>query len=222
MRRNSQQDICVIGVGRFGSSVINQLAKMNKSLLLIDKNEELLKEFTDVAQKVVVADAANMKSLKALNIQEMDTVIVAVPENIEIVAALLELNVKNIIARAQTHRHARVLKQIGVNIIIQPEYEAGVRTALIASNQNFIKFSQNLQEIGNGFVMGSTTLNNEKYNNKNIKDIKFHDKRVSVVLIKRGSQNILPSGLTTLEKGDLLTLVGKVEDVTDVLGELNQ
>ncbi|WP_406616741.1 potassium channel family protein [Mycoplasmopsis adleri] len=220
--KKQSQDICIIGAGRFGSAVINQLAKMNKSLLVIDKNEELLNEFIDVAQKIVVADAANMKSLKALNIQEMDTVVVAVPDNIEIVAALLELGVKNIIVRAQTKRHARVLKQIGVSTIIQPEYEAGVRTALIASNHNFINFSQNLQEIGGGFVMGTTVLNNIKYEGKIIKDIRLYDKGVSVVLIKRGAQNILPSGLTTLVKGDLLTLIGKVEDVTDVLGELNK
>ncbi|MGV2393020.1 UNVERIFIED_CONTAM: TrkA family potassium uptake protein [Campylobacter lari] len=216
------QDICVIGTGRFGTAVINQLSKMHASLLLIDKDENKLKDFVDVAQKLVVADAGNMKSLKALNIDEVETVVVAVPDNIEIVAALLELNVKNIIARAQTKRHARVLEQIGVNVIIQPEYEAGTRTALIAANQNFIKFSKNLQEIGDNFVMGTTYLNNNDYNGKAIKDINFNEQGVNVVLIKRGVQSILPSGLTTLYNGDLLTVIGKVDDVTDFMGILNQ
>nr|WP_318029006.1 NAD-binding protein [Mycoplasmopsis bovis] len=88
----------------------------------------------------------------------MDTVVVAVSDNIEIVAALLELNVKNLIVRAKSKTHARVLKQIGANVIIQPEYEAGVRTALIAANPNFMRFSQNLQEIGDNFVMGTNLL----------------------------------------------------------------
>ncbi|VEU75331.1 potassium uptake protein KtrA [Mycoplasmopsis maculosa] len=216
------QDICVIGAGRFGSAVIDQLSKMNTSLLLIDKGEEILKEYADIAQKVVVADAANMKSLKALNIHEIDTVVVAVADNIEIVAALLELKVKNIIARAKTERHARVLNQIGVNVIIQPELEAGTRTALIAANQNFIKFSKNLIEVGDDFVMGTTLLNNPQYDSKAIKDVNFNKFGVSVVLVKRGTQNILPNGLTMLYKDDLLTLIGKVQDVTDVIGELNK
>lgn len=216
------QDICVIGAGRFGSAVIDQLSKMNTSLLLIDKGEEILKEYADIAQKVVVADAANMKSLKALNIHEIDTVVVAVADNIEIVAALLELKVKNIIARAKTERHARVLNQIGVNVIIQPELEAGTRTALIAANQNFIKFSKNLIEVGDDFVMGTTLLNNPQYDSKTIKDVNFNKFGVSVVLVKRGTQNILPNGLTMLYKDDLLTLIGKVQDVTDVIGELNK
>ncbi len=117
---------------------------------------------------------------------------------------------------------ARVLKQIGANVIIQPEYEAGVRTALIAANPNFMRFSQNLQEIGDNFVMGTTSLNSQFFEGKPIKEIKFRDLGVSVVLIKRGARSILPSGLTTLERGDLLTLIGKVEDVTVMLAELNK
>ncbi|MBT1371320.1 TrkA family potassium uptake protein [Mycoplasma bovis] len=222
MAKKRNQDICIIGTGRFGGAVIGQLAKMDCSLLLVDSDEHVLNEYKDVAQKIVVADATNIKALKALNIAEMDTVVVAVSDNIEIVAALLELNVKNLIVRAKSKTHARVLKQIGANVIIQPEYEAGVRTALIAANPNFMRFSQNLQEIGDNFVMGTTSLNSQFFEGKPIKEIKFRDLGVSVVLIKRGARSILPSGLTTLERGDLLTLIGKVEDVTVMLAELNK
>ncbi|WP_430002741.1 potassium channel family protein [Mycoplasmopsis bovis] len=222
MAKKRNQDICIIGTGRFGSAVIGQLSKMDCFLLLVDSDEHVLNEYKDVAQKIVVADATNIKALKALNIAEMDTVVVAVSDNIEIVAALLELNVKNLIVRAKSKTHARVLKQIGANVIIQPEYEAGVRTALIAANPNFMRFSQNLQEIGDNFVMGTTSLNSQFFEGKPIKEIKFRDLGVSVVLIKRGARSILPSGLTTLERGDLLTLIGKVEDVTVMLAELNK
>nr|WP_318028223.1 hypothetical protein [Mycoplasmopsis bovis] len=73
------------------------------------------------------------------------------------------------------------MKQIGANVIIQPEYEAGVRTALIAANPNFMRFSQNLQEIGDNFVMGTTSLNSQFFEGKPIKEIKFRDLGVSVV-----------------------------------------
>ncbi len=95
---------------------------------------------------------------------------------------------------------ARVLKQIGANVIIQPEYEAGVRTALIAANPNFMRFSQNLQEIGDNFVMGTTSLNSQFFEGKPIKEIKFRDLGVSVVLIKRGARSILPKRANNLRK----------------------
>ncbi|EGV00048.1 potassium channel family protein [Mycoplasmopsis columbina] len=216
------QDICVIGAGRFGSAVISQLAKSNASLLLIDKNEDNLKKFSDVAEKIAIADAADIKSLRALKVDEMDTVVVALSDNIEIVASLLELKVQNVIARATTKRHALVLEQIGVNVIVQPEYEAGIRTALLATNTNFTKYSKNLQEIGDDFVMGTVVMANNSLVDKAIKDIKFNELGISVVLIKRGTEFILPNGFTVLKDQDLITILGKIDDVTQAFEEFNK
>nr|WP_318027378.1 NAD-binding protein [Mycoplasmopsis bovis] len=66
MAKKRNQDICIIGTGRFGSAVIGQLAKMDCSLLLVDSDEHVLNEYKDVAQKIVVADATNIKAYKSL------------------------------------------------------------------------------------------------------------------------------------------------------------
>ncbi|WP_029608759.1 potassium channel family protein [Mycoplasma simbae] len=222
MRKNSIQNIAVIGAGRFGQAVIKQLLKMKVSLLVVDKDEKNLKVFADSVDKLVLADAADTKSLKALGIKDMDIVVVATNDNIEIVAALTELKADNIIARAQSDRHANVLQQIGVKVIIRPEQEAGIRTALLAANPNFAKYSLGLQELGDGFVMGTTLLTNSKFVNKTLKECKFVEKGVSIVLIKRGAESILPSGFSILQQGDLITILGKVSDVTHVFGVLNK
>ncbi|KUH47299.1 potassium channel family protein [Mycoplasmopsis meleagridis] len=222
LNKKKNEDICVIGAGRFGSAVISQLIKMDSSIMIIDKNEEVLKNYTNQVEKIVIGDAADIKTLKALNIKNMDTVVVSISDNIEIVASLLELKVSNIIARATSKRHALVLKQIGVNVIIQPEYEAGIRTAILAANSNFIKYSKNLQEIANGFVMGTTYVTNSQILNKEIKDLKFNDLGISVVLIKRETQFILPNGFTTILPNDLLTIIGKVSDVNNAISIFNE
>ncbi|TNK95793.1 potassium transporter KtrA, partial [Mycoplasmopsis pullorum] len=171
MNLKHKEDICVIGTGRFGQAIIGQLLKMNKSVFVIDKIEENVKMYANEVERAVVADAADMKALEALKIYQMETVVVAVPDNIEIVAALLELGIKNIIARATSKRHARVLKQIGVNVIIRPESESGIRTALIAANDNFIKYSQNLLELGDNFVVGTTIIKNVELDGKMIREL---------------------------------------------------
>ncbi|VEU78345.1 potassium channel family protein [Mycoplasmopsis columbinasalis] len=211
------QDICVIGAGRFGSAVISQLAKSECSLLLIDKSEENLKKFNDITEKIVITDATDIKALKSLKVNEIDTIIVALSDNIEIVATLVELNVKNIIARATSKRHALVLEKIGANIIIEPEFEAGIRTALIATNSNFIKYSKNMQDAGGGFVTAQVVLRNHDFYDQMIKDANFHELKISVVLIKRSTNFILPTGTTELKTDDLLTILGKIEDVTHAL-----
>ncbi|QBF34504.1 TrkA family potassium uptake protein [Mycoplasmopsis phocirhinis] len=222
MSKLQNQNICVIGAGRFGSAVIKQLLTMKVSLLVIDKDEMNLKAFKDTVNNLIIADAADTKSLKALGIEDMDIIVVATNENIEIVAALTELKINNIIARAHSERHANVLRQIGVKVIIKPEQEAGVRTALLAANPNFAKYSKDLQELGDGFVMGTTILSSSNFINKTLKECKFVEKGVSVVLIKRGTQSILPSGFSVLQKDDLITFLGKVDDVTHVFGLLNE
>ncbi|TNK96168.1 potassium transporter KtrA, partial [Mycoplasmopsis pullorum] len=216
------EDICVIGTGRFGQAIIGQLLKMNKSVFVIDKIEENVKMYANEVERAVVADAADMKALEALKIYQMETVVVAVPDNIEIVAALLELGIKNIIARATSKRHARVLKQIGVNVIIRPESESGIRTALIAANDNFIKYSQNLLELGDNFVVGTTIIKNVELDGKMIRELALNNKGVTIILIKRNEKSMRAQGDTKIFLDDLVSLVGKVEDVTNVLGLFNE
>jgi trk system potassium uptake protein TrkA len=158
----NQKDICVIGTGRFGTSVIEQLIDMQRYVLAIDLDESRLVQVSRIANQAAIADGSDIEGLKGLGLQRFSTVIVGVSDNIEIIAALLELGVNHIIAKAKSVRHQRVLEQIGVEVIIRPEAEAGVRAALIATNQNFIKYSESLQEIGDGYAIGSTVLKNEK------------------------------------------------------------
>lgn len=210
-----KKDICIIGAGRFGLAVIDQLSKLKQySILAIDKEEAPLQSISQIVTSVAIADAADLRALRGLGVDSFETVIVSVSDNIEVIAALLELKVKNIIARANSKRHARVLKQIGVDVIIRPEEEAGIRTALIATNHNFIKYSEDLQEVGDGYVIGSVILTNSNIINKPLKDVNFNNKGVSVVLVKRGSNSVLPSGNLILKLNDIVTVIGLIDNVT--------
>ena len=216
-----RSNVCVIGTGRFGTAVIEQFIEQDHSVLAIDSNEKSLAKLASPLVSTAILDAADLKALQAVGVQEFETIIVALSDNIEIVAALLELNVQHIIARASSHRHARVLRQIGVDVIVRPEHESGTRTAIIAMNSNFIKFSKSLTELGDGFVIGSSILINEKYINTSIKDLGLTQIGITLILIKRNNETFLPTGNVKLNLGDVLTVVGKVKDVTNFFGLIN-
>ncbi|OYD26964.1 trk system potassium uptake protein TrkA [Mycoplasma testudineum] len=217
-----KNDIAIIGMGRFGSAVANQLIKMNKSVVIIDSDEELLRPWADQVNSVYAADASDLNALQKIGITDIKTVIVAAPNNIEIVATLLELKVNNIIARSTNVKHARVLKQIGVDRIVLPEMESGTRTALIAGNDNFIKFSENMNEIGDGFVISSTNLYNSKIEGKKLKDLNLTKRGVSIILIKQNNVSKIPTGDTVLGHGDLITMIGKIELINDIIIVFNR
>lgn len=218
----ARKDICVIGMGRFGNAVASKLIDLEQNVLTIDRDEQKLLQLKDRTASSIIMDAADMNALKAAGVANIDTVVVGVGDNIEIIAALLELKIKHIIARAKTHRHARVLRQIGVDVIIRPEEESGTRTALIATNANFINFSHSLKEIGDGFVIGSTTVKNEKYIDVQLKELSLNKKGITIVLVKNNSTSVLPNGLLKLNKDSVVTIVGKVEHVTKFIGLLNK
>ncbi|WP_322959066.1 TrkA family potassium uptake protein [Mycoplasmopsis cynos] len=216
------EDIAVIGAGRFGQAVVDQLLKLGKTVTFIDKDEEKIKSYKDDIENLIVGDAADIKLLKANKFERFGTIVVAAPENIEIVAALLEIKANNIIARATNLRHARVLRQIGVDTIVSPEYEAGKRTALIAANSSFVKYSENLQEVGDDFVIGTTIVKNFSLDNKLVKDIDFNSRGVTLVLIKSKGISIRPTGMSKIYYNDILTFIGEISDVNSTFEWLNK
>lgn len=217
---SNKRDIAVIGIGKFGQSVVEQLVDLKRFVLAIDVEESRLIQSSRIT-KTAIADAADIEALRNLGLSKFKTVIVAATDNIEIVAALTELGVKHIIAKAKSMRHERVLSQIGVDVIVRPEAEAGVRTALIATNPNFIKYSELLQEVGDGYAIGGSVVTDKKWLDKPIKDLRFKTLNVSVVSIKRGTKVILPGGDQKLKLGDIVTIIGKIPAITKTFGELN-
>lgn len=215
-----KKDICVIGVGRFGQSIVEQLIELKKQVLAIDIDENRLIQVSRITD-TAIADGADVEGLKSLGIHLFNTVIVANTDNIEIVAALIELGVRHVIAKAKSQRHERVLRQIGVDVIVKPEVEAGIRTALIATNSNFIKYSELLQEIGDGYAIGSTIVNDMAWLGKPLKDLNFKKLGVNIVSIKTGTKVSIPSGNTILQKDDLITLIGKIANITKAFIKFN-
>ena len=216
----NKRDICVIGIGRYGHSIVEQLIELRKSVLALDINETKLVRVARLTNTAVV-DGSDIEGLRALGLEKFSTVIVAASENIEIVASLIELGVKHVIAKAKSSSHERVLRQIGVDVIVKPEVEAGVRTALIATNSTFIKYSELLQEVGDGYAIGSTIVSDIHYINRPLSQLKLSKFGTSVVSIKRNLKVIIPNGETKLKNGDSITLIGKVPNLTKTFAELN-
>lgn len=219
MKAKKTRDICIIGLGRFGHKIAEQLLEdktNNIRIALVDKDEKHLLPFKDEVNSIYILDAAEKKALEAINIADFDVVIIATSDNIEIAAALNEIGIKKIIARANSKRHANVLKQIGVNIIISPEEEAGQKTALLVANPSFILYSQMLVELQDGYVTGSVYIKNPELIGRQIKNLGLREKyNVSIVIVKRGTESFLPSGSFVLDNADLITIVGTTENVTE-------
>lgn len=79
-------------------------------------------------------DSTQMNALRAAGILEVDTVIVAigkyVEESIITTLNLKEAGVKSVVAKASSEIHEKLLRKVGADLVVFPEYDAGRELAL--------------------------------------------------------------------------------------------
>ena len=77
------KEYVVIGLGRFGGSIVRELNALDMDVMAIDNDENRVNEYSDIATHAVVADTTDEAVMKSLGIRNFDHVIVAIGENIQ-------------------------------------------------------------------------------------------------------------------------------------------
>lgn len=72
------KQFAVIGIGRFGESLVKELTRLGYEVMAIDIDEEKINDTVDIATHAVQADSMDEDTLKALGIRNFDVVIVAI------------------------------------------------------------------------------------------------------------------------------------------------
>ena len=138
--------VLVIGLGRFGAACAGELDRLDREVLAIDDNLELVQKWSERVTHTVQADAKNIDALRQIGAQDFQVAVVAVGSSIEasvlITANLVDLKVPQIWAKAVSQSHGKILARVGANHVIYPEREAGERVAHLVSGRmlDFIRF----------------------------------------------------------------------------------
>lgn len=220
----------VIGLGRFGKSIAQALSEKNFEVLAIDENEDRIKEMEGIVSQAVVMDATDDKALKELGVADFDTAIVSMGETVEdsimITLSLKEMGLRQVIVKAKSELHSKILKRVGADRIIFPEREMAERLAESLASPKIFDFIE-LSKI-HGII---EIVVPKKFVNKTLGDLKLREKyKVSAIAIKRkvpitkpdGSTDfkeeviIGPGGDSELISGDILILLGKNTDLDKI------
>ncbi|AOA58735.1 potassium channel family protein [Acinetobacter larvae] len=123
----------VIGLGSFGATVASELSNLHHDVIGIDSTKKNVENIADQITHAVIADATDEHVLKELNIQNCDAVVVAIGEDLE-ASILCVLNLKNmgiekILVKAKSQSHHMILSHLGIDTIIHPEEDMGIRVA---------------------------------------------------------------------------------------------
>lgn len=138
--------VLIIGLGRFGAGAAGQLDRLDREVLAVDENADLVQKWSERVTHAVQADARSIDALRQIGAQDFSVAVVAVGSSIEssvlITANLVDLKIPQIWAKAISQSHGKILARIGANHVIYPEAEAGERVAHLVSGRmlDFIEF----------------------------------------------------------------------------------
>ena len=76
------KSFAVLGLGKFGVSVVHELYEAGADVLAVDRNKERLQTVTQYATYAVAADIEDAEAMNSLGLSNMDGVVIAVTENL--------------------------------------------------------------------------------------------------------------------------------------------
>jgi len=133
--RKDNQQFAVIGLGRFGRAVCSTFHRLGYEVLGTDIDEKRVAQaLTDqIVGHALQLDSTEPAALKEAGIFEFDTVIIAIGNYIQ-ESVITTLNVKeggvpHVVAKASSEVHCKLLRRVGADHVVFPEYEAGCALA---------------------------------------------------------------------------------------------
>lgn len=210
-----KREFAVIGLGRFGGSICQELSGEGMQVLAIDMDEDKVNEFKNIASHAVIADTTDERVLKELGIRNIDHVIVAIGDNIQAsiltTVMLKELGIKKITVKAQNDHHEKVLNKIGADHVIHPERDMGKRIAHSIISNNILDYLElsddhSIVEVKAGSRMSGKTL----------LDLDIRAQYgCNVVAIKKGRDiNVSPMATELIQDDDILIVIGSDKDIS--------
>ena len=209
-----QKEFVVIGLGRFGGSIVKELKDLDADVLAIDLDEQRVNEYKEIANEVVIADTTDENALKSIGVRNFDHVIVSIGDNIQssilTTIILKELGCKQVTVKAQSDYHAIVLEKIGADYVVHPERDMGRRIAhniMSSSVLDYLELSDEFSLVemrSSGFLLNKTLI-----------DLDIRAKyALNIIAIKRSKDIIVaPDPNEEILAGDILIMIGKDKDL---------
>ena len=216
----ANQQIVVIGLGRFGSSVAYTLYQMGHDVLALESDQARMQAAMGHVTYPVQGDATEEAVLRELGIPNFDMAVVAIGSNLEssimTTVLLKSMGVPHIVARAKTQLHGQTLERVGADVIVHPEQETGEHVARGLFHPEVQDFMEVAPNFGISKVKASPQTTNLTLKEAGLTGAR--DKYgLAVLAIRRGKDVILlPSEDERIQKEDTLVLASK-EDMLDKL-----
>ena len=140
------EDVLVIGLGRFGAAAALELHRLGHTVVAVEKDSYLAEAYSRKLSRVIQADAAAPDTADLARMRSFRLAVVGIGSSVEAsiltAGSLIDAGVPSIWAKAVSPEHARILERIGVQHVISPEADSGQRVAHLVNGKmlDYIEF----------------------------------------------------------------------------------
>lgn len=212
--------IMIVGAGKVGETLCQDLADANHDITLIDLDEDIISNMISEHDITgYVGNGALYDVQLESNVAETDIFIAVSPKDeTNLIAALTakSLGAKKAIARVRDPNYTKQINflrsKLGIDMIINPELQAARD---IASNLQFPQ-ATNVEQFAHdrGYLLNLKIPQNSIIVGQNMITIRNRFKSVIVLAIERQSgEAIIPFGQTVINDGDRIYVTGDIKEL---------
>ena len=208
-----KKSFAVIGLGRFGYSIVKELANNNADVLAIDKFEENVNEVADFVNNCAICDSTRKKDLEDLGLKSIDHVVVAIGNNLE--ASILTtinlkaLGVKDITVRVDDSEEKEIFKTLGATSVIIPEEASAISLANRMVSDTILDY----YKINSDYSIVQVKVSS-KFKEQSIVSVGVRQKYfISIIGIIRNGKFLMPDANEQIKNDDILMIIGKKQDI---------
>ncbi len=209
----------VVGIGRFGSAVCRELIRNGADVLAVDSSEKAIEELRQVEPSIEarVVDSTDEESMREAGVLEMGTVVVGISEPIEasITTTLIAKDtegsrVQQVIARATSDLHEKMLKRVGADRVVFPSRMQGERLGLELIRPNLIERLELDDQTGIDEIKVP-----EIFVGRSLRDLNLRKNFLVNVLAAGPAERLTvnPPAKYVLEEDHVLVVMGLMEDL---------
>ena len=213
------KSFCIVGLSQFGISLARTLAAEGAQVMVVDRDSEEVNELADLVTDAAIGDPTSPQFLQAAGVTDYDCSVVClsggIDESLLATLALKDLGVKEVIARAGSEEHRRILEKIGADSVVFPERDAATKQGFAMARENVTDFV----DISDEYSIITITMP-PSWVGRSLVQLAIRRKHnVTVVALKKAGSDKTDINLDPdrpFDAGDVITLLGSNEDTVKI------
>ena len=212
-RQKEKLSYGIVGLGRFGYALAVDLAQSGADIMVIDRDEEKVRELREYTENALVVNTLDKKSLMETGIQNCDVGIVCIGEHMEssilTTLNLVSLGVPQVIAKATSAEHGEILAKLGAEVVY-PERDMALRLANRLETARVLDFIQLSESINI-----SKRMVPEKFIGKTVLELNIRARfGLNIIAVENSGEVVDVVGPDyTFRAGDVMIISGSRDDL---------